>query len=258
MKWNNMSSNDWFADRSFWADYRSHIWSERRISKSGSAVSYISQLLGMLEGESVLDLACGFGRHSIEFGKLGLSVTGVDLNPDLIDEAIQSASECGLNCRFILADMREFSEPNSFDYVVLLFNSFGYFNDQNDDKRVVSNCLRSLNPGGKLLISIMGRELLKRNMNSNLERYWREEKGVFVLEEYTVDEDWSWLVNKWITLDGPEKRSVEYGVRIYSEQEMRKLLADEGFSAIGSYGNYKGTDYDDKANHLVVVAEKPS
>lgn len=253
-----MSSNEWFADRSFWADYRSHIWGERRISTSGSAVGYISQLLGMQDSESVLDLACGFGRHSIEFGKLGLSVTGVDLNPDLINEAIRNASEYSFNCRFILADMREFSEPSSFDYAVLLFNSFGYFRDPNDDKRVVSNCFKSLHPGGKLLISITGRKVLKRNMNSNQKRYWRENKGVFVLEEYTVDEGWSWLTIKWITLDGPEKKSVEYGFRIYNEQEMFQLLSDEGFIAIRSFGNYKGSDYDDEAKGLVVIAEKPS
>jgi len=61
-----ISSNEWFADNSYWETNRSFIWSDRRIAMSETAVDHIAKLLGMSEGESVLDLACGFGRHSFE------------------------------------------------------------------------------------------------------------------------------------------------------------------------------------------------
>ena len=103
----------------------------------------------------------------------------------------------------------------------------------------------------------MGRKLLKRNLDSIPDRHWREENGTYVLEEHSVDEDWSWFSTKWIYLDGGRKRSFEYNMRIYSEEEIHRLLANEGFTPVKSYGSYRGTDYNDDARHLVIVAEKP-
>lgn len=251
------NSHEWFADESYWEANRSFIWSDRRICMSGFAVSNIVKLLGMREGESVLDLACGFGRYSLEFDKLGFSVTGVDLNPHFIEEANIKARDINSNVQFIRADMREFRKPESYNYVVMLYNSFGYFKEQDDDERVIRNCFESLLPGGKTLISVMGREIIKRNMKSRKSRYWWEKDGMFRLQEYIVNEDWNWVTTKWILLEGNNRRSFEYGVRIYNEAELVQLLTDAGFYDIQIFGSLKGTPYDEEAHHMVTVAHKP-
>ena len=252
-----ISSNEWFADISYWETNRSFIWSDRRIAMSETAVDHIAKLLGMSEGESVLDLACGFGRHSFEFDKLGLGVTGVDLNPGFIEEAKKKARDTGRSIRFIRADMREFREPESYSYIVILYNSFGYFKDREDDKLVIMNCFESLLPGGRMLIMAMEREIIRRSMISRKQRYWWEKDGVIRLQEYTVEEDWSWATIRWILLEGSDRHTFEYGFRLYSEEEMIQLLSDAGFDDVRSYGSLKGTPYDNEAHHLVAVAHKP-
>ncbi len=250
------NSVEWFADRVYWEANRSFIWSDRRIEMSGTAVSNIVKLLGMKAGESVLDLACGFGRHSLVFAEHGFDVTAVDLNPDFIEEADANTSKAGKTVRFICADMREFREPESYNNVVLLYNSFGYFKERRDDERVIRNCFDSLLPGGKILISVMGREIVRRNMNSREQRDWWEKDGVVRLEEYTVEEDWSWATIRWTLLEGNDRQTFEYGLRLYSEEEMIHLLSDAGFVNIQIYGSMKGTPYDEKAHHLVATACK--
>ena len=64
-------------------------------------------------------------------------------------EAKSKARETGESIRFIHADMREFVEPESYNHIVMLYNSFGYFKERKDDERVISNCFNSLLPGGK-------------------------------------------------------------------------------------------------------------
>ena len=79
---------DWYRNREYWSENRRFIWSDRLIGASVEAAARIVSLLALEPGASVLDLACGFGRHSLELAAKGCRVTGVDLNPDLIGEAV--------------------------------------------------------------------------------------------------------------------------------------------------------------------------
>ena len=93
------NSNEWFSDPSYWANNRSVMWNADLMLKTSKDVTSVIDLLETVEGDSLLDLACGFGRHSLLFEEHGLNVTGVDLNPDFIDEAIQEATKQNKNAR---------------------------------------------------------------------------------------------------------------------------------------------------------------
>jgi SAM-dependent methyltransferase len=250
------NSHEWFADESYWEENRSFIWPNQRISNSGIGAGYAMQLLGACNGESILDLACGFGRHSFEFYRKGLVVTGVDLNPKFIDEANSKVIKTKAEIRFIRADMREFVEPESYNHIVMMYNSFGYFKDPADDMLVISNCFKSLLPGGKLLISAMGREINRRHMPSGESRHWWEKDGKYRLQECLFNEESSILSIKWILLNGSISSTFDYNVRLYSKQKLLDLLTKVGFDDIQFYGSIKGTQYDDKAHSLVVTAQK--
>lgn len=251
------SSNEWFDDQSYWKNNRSFIWTKQRITNSGIGARYAMQLLGACQGDSVLDLACGFGRHSFEFYRNGFSVTGVDLNSDFISEAKLKVIETEASIRFIQADMREFVEPESYNHIVMMYNSFGYFKNPMDDRRVINNCFRSLLPRGKLLISAMGREINQRHMPSGESRHWWEKDGKYRLQECLFNEKSSQLSIKWILLNGSVSSTFNYDVRLYSKQEFLDLLTEVGFDDIQFYGSLKGTPYDDEAHSLVVTAQKP-
>lgn len=250
------SNHEWYADQEYWTVNRNLIWSDRLVSGSGIAAEKIFSLLGMEKGETLLDIPCGFGRHSLEFSRLGLRVTGVDLNPALISEARASASSENLDVVFLEEDMREFRSAGSFDHIVILFNSFGYFRDREDDSRVLENCFASLKQGGDLLIAIPGREILRRQMKTGSNRHWREEKGVIVLEESTVEDDWNWISTRWKVIDGDARSEWEYGMRIYGEAELVSLLEECGFTDIRTMGHLGGVPYDDDARALITLSRK--
>lgn len=61
---------------------------------------------------------------------------------------------------FSVGDMRTYRQAEALDLVINLFTSFGYFEDQADDKLVMRNIFESLRPGGKLVVDVLGKEVL--------------------------------------------------------------------------------------------------
>ena len=249
---------EWYNDPEYWEANRSFIWSEKRIEMSETAAAGIAKLLKMNPGDSILDLACGFGRHSLALSKQGYSVTGIDLNPDFIQEASEKAVELCLDSRFLCADMRDFIEPETFDNIVIMYNSFGYFQDPLDDKRVLENCFQSLKPGGKLLLNAVARERIIAYRSSRNSRNWYEENnGTIRLEETTANDDWTWSTTRWIILKGSERHEYSYGMRIYKTSEYCDLFTSSGFINLQTYGGISGKAYDEEKHHLILLAHKP-
>ena len=72
-------------------------------------VDFLIDKLELKGNEKILDLACGFGRHSLEFARRGYEVTGVDITPAYIGYAAKQAGKEKLNAEFICKDIRDIS-----------------------------------------------------------------------------------------------------------------------------------------------------
>jgi SAM-dependent methyltransferase len=175
-----------------------------------------------------------------------------------VAEASRKAQAMGSEARFLCADMRDFLEPASFDHIILMYNSFGYFQDPDDDEKVIENCFDSLRPGGNLLLQATTRELIMAGRPSRQSRCWfEEEDGSIRLEEATANEDWTWNATRWIVLKAADRREYSYGMRIYGTEELFNLLLTKGFASIVLYGDLGGRSYDCGKDHLTLVAKKP-
>lgn len=65
--------SDWY--RKIWSlDIQDQSW----VEDTTRQVDFLVKTLGLSGGERILDLACGFGRHSLELARRGFSVIGVD------------------------------------------------------------------------------------------------------------------------------------------------------------------------------------
>ena len=73
----------------------------------------------------MLDFACGFGRHSLEFAKRGYDVTGIDITPACIDYANEQAKKENLNAKFICQDIRTITFDKEFDVVLNMADGSG-------------------------------------------------------------------------------------------------------------------------------------
>ncbi len=243
----------WYEQDGFWKTFAPVLFNNERMLSAGQEVEQIVSLLKLQTGESICDLCCGVGRHSLELGHLGFCVTGVDRTGLYIEEAKKKADERELNICFVQDDMRSFCKPNAFDAVINIFTSFGYFEEAADDKLVLQNIYKSLKEDGRFLIDIIGKEVLARIFQ---EKRWYEEDGVIVLEEAKLNEDWSSIENRWIIISDDRRDEFRFTLRLYSAAQLSELLKSCGFGKVEIYGDLSGSPYDQTAKRLIVMARK--
>ena len=243
----------WHEDDRFWERTAPFQFSERRWAAAPEEVEKALALLELEAGAAVLDLCCGPGRHSLELARRGFKVTGVDRTARFLEEARRRAEAEGLEIEFVQEDMRTFRRPGAFDAAINLFTSFGYFDDPEEDRRVLENIYASLKPDGKLLLDVMGKEVLARIFRP---RDWQEHNGVLFLEERRLIEGWSRIETRWIIIRDGEREEFTLSLRLYSGAELRALLQEVGFRRTWLFGDLDGEPYDQDARRLVALAEK--
>ena len=243
----------WYDDDKFWEIVAPVIFTPERIAATAKEIEQTVALLNAPSGSVFCDLCCGQGRHSLELAHRGFKVTAVDRTGPYLEAARKSAAAQGLDIEFIHEDTRRFCRPDSFDYVINMFTSFGYFEDPNDDRQVLVNIHKSLKNNGKFLIDILGKETLARIFCS---RRWEEADGTVSLAEAKVCRNWTWIENRWIFFKGTERYEFNVSHRVYSAAELLALLMDCGFRCAEAYGDLSGAPYDNKAERLIVIAQK--
>jgi 2-polyprenyl-3-methyl-5-hydroxy-6-metoxy-1,4-benzoquinol methylase len=126
--------------------------------RASGEVDFIEDVLSLPGNAKILDLCCGLGRHSIELAKRGYKVTGVDVTGDYLETARNKTKKREVKIDFIESDMRDISFNKKFDAVINMFTSFGFFEEENDNFKVLKNVSNALKPGGKFLIDVINRD----------------------------------------------------------------------------------------------------
>ncbi len=189
----------------------------------------------------VLDLACGQGRHSLEFARRGFkNIEGLDRSHYLIQRARSVAKSEGLRVRFLEGDARKISRPNdAFDFVMLLGNSFGYFENIHDDLKLLREVFRVLKPWGKLIIDVADGDYLKENFQP---RSWEWiDKNHYVCRERSLSADGGRLISREVIAHVNKGVLADqfYAERIYTRDDLKKLLETAGLSRITFHSDVK-------------------
>jgi len=243
----------WHEQDEFWQTFEPTIFDAERRSLAPEEITRLIELLNLTPGQRICDLCCGVGRHSLELARRGFQVTAVDRTERYLAEARTASNAEGLAIEFVHEDMRDFCRPGSFDVILNLFTSFGYFEAQRDDQRTLENAYRSLRPGGRLVLELMSKEIIARIFGP---RDWRPVEGGYLLEERRIIDAWSRLENTWTLIRDGQAHEWTFSHRLYSAVELRTLLETCGFRDMSVYGNLAGAPYDEKAERLVLVAKK--
>jgi D-alanine-D-alanine ligase len=188
-------------------------------------VDLFSEILRLSAQDKILDLCCGQGRHSL------------DRSHYLVQKAKAGAKREGLNVRYREGDARKIPyPPDSFDVLMILGNSFGYFETIQDDVRVLEQVFRVLKPWGRLLIDVADGEYLSQNYQP---RSWEwVDKRHFVCRERSLSLDKQRLISREVVTN-VEKGIIAdqfYAERLYTKQSLSQLLGKAGLSEITFHG----------------------
>jgi SAM-dependent methyltransferase len=243
---------EWFEDEGLWRELYPYAFPVERVAAAAGQVAQIVALTGVASG-AVLDLCCGPGRHAVEFGRRGFRVTGVDRSRFLLERARERAEAAGVAVEWVLEDMREFARPGAFDLACNLFTSFGYFEREEDNLRVLENVRGSLRDGGTFVMDMVGRERVERQGMEPRETRFAD--GAVLTQQPHVNADWTRLENEWTIVKAGQSRGYRFKHYLYSGKGLEERLLSCGFASVRLYGDLEGSPYGPEAARLVAVAE---
>src|SRR5437879_669704 len=196
------------------------LYDEYLAERTPVEIDRLEALLGMRPPLRILDLPCGQGRHAIELARRGYNVTGADLSPYLLSVADERGRASSARVRWLSADMRRPIAGETFDVVLNLFTSLGYFADEADDQKVVRGASAMLGPGGRFVLELLNGE---RVMNHFQAREWFTVGQAAVVERRSLDRRARRMVVER-TVTGPKEEDVNlHALSLYDWRDMTWL-----------------------------------
>ncbi len=246
---------EWFANESFWKVTFPYMFHDDRFKKAADEVDKILDLT-KFKGKTVLDLCCGPGRHSIQYAKKGYNVTGVDKSSFLLSKAKKLANDNKVNIKWINKDMKLFKKKDSFDLAQNLFTSFGYFDSEKDNIKVLENIYESLKKNGTLILDTISKEWLCRNYSGTHSDDMAD--GAVLIQRHKFINDYQQMKKEWILIQNGKTKSYKFQHYVYTAKELMQILTFAGFKNIKAYSSLDGDIYgpDTKSNRLIITARK--
>jgi SAM-dependent methyltransferase len=218
-------------------------------------VDQIEALLQLHPPRRILDLPCGQGRHAIELARRGYQVTGVDLSPYMLGVAAERAEAARVRVRWLAGDMREALPGETFDLILNLFTSLGYFDDEADDRRVVRAAASMLEPGGRFLLEVINGQRVIGNFQ---EREWFTVGQTAVMERRSLDVSTRrMVVERTVSSTTGDDVSV-HTVRLYSGPAVKTMLEAAGFNRVELYGDWDGAPLTAESLRVLAVGTMPT
>ena len=215
------------VNNSFFDGYYKEIWRHIFPEKTTLAeVDFIINEAKLKAGSAVLDVMCGYGRHSLELARKGIKVTAVDNLADYINEIKGKASAEKLEIESLCEDALDVQLDKLYDAVICMGNSLQFFNEE-DTLRLLSNISAHLSPGGKFFINTWSiAEIAMKNFK---DKSWiRIGELLFLTDCKLLFHPTRIETNSIIITDSGERENKTGIDFIYSISEMETMLNKTG------------------------------
>ncbi|BBM89956.1 hypothetical protein COTS27_01674 [Spirochaetota bacterium] len=204
-------------------------------------------------GDSLLDAACGYGRHVAALLARGYTKTrGIDLSKTLIAHAHKKNPMLPIKVGDIRT-LEKYEKPQSITAVLSLFTSFGYFANDTDHLKALTSMHTVLKQKGWLWLDFLNPDHVKstlkhENMKTTPTGKQFHEKRAIVKNR----------IVKTITVTLPNATPQYYqeSVLLYTKKELIGLAEKVGFSPQHVFGDYTGAAITKTSPRMIFVFQK--
>ncbi|MBT8259998.1 MAG: class I SAM-dependent methyltransferase [Flavobacteriaceae bacterium] len=221
------------------------LYKDRDYSEAKAFMKKITTYLNVPEDGELLDLACGRGRHSIHLNQLGYHVTGLDLSEESIKYAKQFENEC---LHFYVYDM---SKPylKSFDIVLNLFTSFGYFENEADNQNTINAIKENLKPNGIGVIDFLNSDYIIEHLIP--EETKTVEHITFYLKRYVEN---GYIIKEISFNHEDQDYNFFERVKAFTLEDFKSMFQNSNLQLIDIFGDYNlGKFYKNKSERLIMI-----
>lgn len=222
---------------------------------TGIQASSAEWLLNLSPRARILDLCCGYGRHSLVWRRDGYHPVGLDMSADLLGIAHKNHPKGP----WVRGDVRCLPFAGAtFDAATFMFVSFGYFKTTSEDLEALREARRILRPGGGIYLDIKLPSSLRANQPPDT---------TFTISNVSVTEACHivqsregerYEIRRTLSRPGGAERKYFYSVRLYEPETLCDLIQKAGFEEIHLYGDYDATTLTPDQPRLVAIAKNPA
>ncbi len=223
-------------------------------------VDFLLNTLAPDKSAQILDLCGGHGRHALELSRRGFkNVTVLDYSNYLINLGKKKAEGEKLGTVFISGDARETGlPPQSFLFIIIMASSFGYFVNEEENKKILEEAFRLLTPGGILLLDLPDREYVLQHFKSMSSHDVNED--IKVIRDRELGDNIIYSRERVLSKKEGCLRDCTYFMRLYSAETISELMRSAGFSAVACQRNFMNRadegDFGCMTNRMIVKAKK--
>ncbi len=244
----SMTEKKWF-DTWFDTEYYHILYKNRDYKEAEQFINRLVQHLEIPNGAKVLDLACGKGRHSLTLFTNGLNVLGVDLSPNSIEKASTFEND---QLSFRVHDMRTPIANTKFDNILNLFTSFGYFDDIEDNIRVLLSIKQMLKDEGLFVIDFLNAPKVIQELIPYEEK---ELDGIHFQISKKIEN--GFIVKDIHFQDKNETFDFQEKVQALTIDDFKILFEKVDLELLEVFGNYDLTPYNKvESNRLILIGKK--
>lgn len=210
-------------------------------------ISRFLKARGVSDKAKILDIACGTGKMTIELARLGYSVAGVDLSPEMLCIAQNACAEEKLYPLLVCQDMTCLDLSQTFDAAVCCLDSVNYISSKEALDGFFARASEHIRKGGYLFFDVNTQYKFEKIYGDN--SYVYDEKDVFCVwqnfyspRRRLCDFDITFFIKN---PDGSYLRSHETQREyVYTDDELCALLEKNGFKVglIGASHDFSLTE----------------
>ncbi|WP_374451118.1 class I SAM-dependent methyltransferase [Cloacibacterium normanense] len=234
----------WFKEW-FNTPYYHILYKDRDFVEAENFIRNLTQDLQLSKDSKIIDLACGKGRHSVFLQQLGYEVLGVDLSEESIEhnKQFETSADESPKLTFKVHDMRNELYPNvsseKVNAVFNLFTSFGYFDDDEDDRKVFSSVKNVLQNDGIFVLDFLNEKFVK---NTLVDETTVTKDGIDFLIKKRIEQ--KHVIKDIFFEDKGESFHYFEKVKLHTLEEIKNIAESFGFEAVKIWGNYQLEDFE--------------
>lgn len=241
---------EWFENW-FDSEYYHQLYLNRSEVEADQFVEKLYTFLNPAPNSSLLDLACGKGRHAKAFAKHPLQVTGLDLSSNSIDTARKFETQ---NLEFYVHDMRTVFRINYYDFICNLFTSFGYFASSRDNHNAARSIAAGLKKGGIFVFDFVNKAHALNNIESNPSEEVTRGEISFLIKRFFQNNQFKKEIK---IIDGLKELVYTESVNSFTLEQIKSLFSEVGLTMKQTFGNYQLDAYNElNSPRMILVFKK--